>query len=492
MDEHLPTVAGIWLGVEWDDPARGKHSGSKDGKQYFTCRSPSAGSFIRPTAHLNYGVSFLEALKAKYIEALHGSDNQEKVILGSSQGAIQVEAVSLDKIRKKFARLDYLKEVSLDHADVVRGDAPGSITQTCPTLPANYDALTGAFQKLVEVQLNETLISWPEMQAITASMPVLQVVELGYNRLSRLSDDTSPRSPPNSAVEVFNLDSNLLSDWSHICGSLKEYKALQRVVVTSNLIESIPFPAQPSDPLPGIQYLSLSDNRIGTWAAVDALSCWFPGLKTLTLNGNPLVNGKNVLLFSCRALPDLNYLSGDTEPGKHSRPFTIARIPSLLTLDGAVISSRERTDSELFYMSYINQQGELSEDERRRLHCHWEDLCGKHGRPDKVKKQQTTQDKLSNHLINLQLYPYSEFMQRKGSAFPDIPKATLRVLPTMSLRIFRLKACKTLKLDVRRTNLTCWLRMRNGSLSKLGEEYDSRELDWLGIEDGSQIVYQQM
>ena len=29
---------GLWLGVEWDDPQRGKHSGSKDGKQYFTCK----------------------------------------------------------------------------------------------------------------------------------------------------------------------------------------------------------------------------------------------------------------------------------------------------------------------------------------------------------------------------------------------------------------------------------------------------------------------
>ena len=28
----------------------------------------------------------------------------------------------------------------------------------------------------------------------------------------------------------------------------------------------------------------------------------------------------------------------DTELGKHSRPFIIARIPSLLTLDGAAVS----------------------------------------------------------------------------------------------------------------------------------------------------------
>lgn len=28
---------GDWLGVEWDDPFRGKHSGEHKGKRYFTC-----------------------------------------------------------------------------------------------------------------------------------------------------------------------------------------------------------------------------------------------------------------------------------------------------------------------------------------------------------------------------------------------------------------------------------------------------------------------
>lgn len=28
---------GIWLGVEWDDPDRGKHDGIKDGKRHFSC-----------------------------------------------------------------------------------------------------------------------------------------------------------------------------------------------------------------------------------------------------------------------------------------------------------------------------------------------------------------------------------------------------------------------------------------------------------------------
>lgn len=33
---------GQWLGVEWDDPTRGKHSGEHQGVKYFQCDSPSS------------------------------------------------------------------------------------------------------------------------------------------------------------------------------------------------------------------------------------------------------------------------------------------------------------------------------------------------------------------------------------------------------------------------------------------------------------------
>lgn len=37
---------GIWLGIEWDDPRRGKHDGAKDGVQYFTCAWVSFGQVV--------------------------------------------------------------------------------------------------------------------------------------------------------------------------------------------------------------------------------------------------------------------------------------------------------------------------------------------------------------------------------------------------------------------------------------------------------------
>ena len=93
---------------------------------------PNSGSFIRPSPAVSYGVSFLRALTAKYIDVPHGDTATEKIVLGSSNGAIEVEAVGLDKIRDKLARLERLREVSLDGECVSRADLPGEIERTCP------------------------------------------------------------------------------------------------------------------------------------------------------------------------------------------------------------------------------------------------------------------------------------------------------------------------------------------------------------------------
>lgn len=74
-------------------------------------------------------------MTAKYTESPHGSDSQEKVLLGSSHGAIQVEAVRLDKIRGNLSNLDRLREVSLDGENVARCDPPGKIRNACPSEP---------------------------------------------------------------------------------------------------------------------------------------------------------------------------------------------------------------------------------------------------------------------------------------------------------------------------------------------------------------------
>lgn len=69
----------------------------------------------------------------KYNEVLHGSDTKETVVLGSSNGAIEVEAVGLDKIRNKLADLHQLRRVSLDAERVAFSDSPDELRSSCPS-----------------------------------------------------------------------------------------------------------------------------------------------------------------------------------------------------------------------------------------------------------------------------------------------------------------------------------------------------------------------
>jgi hypothetical protein len=62
------------------------------------------------------------------------------------------------------------------------------------------------------------------MKLITACMPQLEVIEMGYNQLLRLAAD-KPSTSYNTTVHSLNLDTNVISDWAHICASLKEYQA---------------------------------------------------------------------------------------------------------------------------------------------------------------------------------------------------------------------------------------------------------------------------
>ncbi|KAJ3822625.1 hypothetical protein F5880DRAFT_1613617 [Lentinula raphanica] len=501
---NVENTSGLWLGIEWDDPGRGKHDGVKDGKRYFSCRIPNAGSFIRPSNQVLRGISFLQALKAKYIEDFHGSASMEKVTLGSSNGAIEVEAVNLDKIRNKFAKLGRLREVSLENECVSRVDESGSIRETCPNirgldLSANLfstwnvvadiavelpvlqrlalnrnrfaeDALdsvrmTSSFQNLTELQLNGTLIGWRQMQQVTSFMPKLISVELGSNRLCQLRNEDTPNTP--SSIRSINLEGNQCKIWTHICQSVSAYKQLERLILTSNEIDSIPLPTDDSFVLKELKHISLSSNGIKRWNDLDALTKWSPSLTSLAIIGNPLVE------------------SG--EDMRYSRPFIIARIPTLTILDSTAVSTKERTDSELLYLSYISQRLGLDEANSSmtgimREHPRLKELLDKHGTGPSISPSVTHQDRLRSKLIEVQVQKLSACAPSEKDEWKD--PVTVRVLPTMTLRIFDLKLCKTLSID-KSSRCSLWLKMNDNSWAKMTDM--SQDLAWLGIESGSQI-----
>ncbi|KAG1756341.1 uncharacterized protein EDB91DRAFT_1092070 [Suillus paluster] len=492
-------TTGLWLGVEWDDSNRGKHDGIKDGKRYFECRVSNSGSFIRPSSSICCGCSFLQALNNKYVETVHGTASQEKIVLGSSNGAIEVEAVDLDKIRGKFANLERLREVSLDNEMVSTGNDPGEILSTCPnirgldlsaTLLSSWDVVAmitaelpqlerlalnrnrlrpppsqlpaSACLRLSEIQLNGTWTSWEEFTSIAVFMPQLRIAELGYNGLTFLSH--AKISAVLSRIEILNFDSNQLEDWRHISEALTPCTSLQRLILSSNGIEMIPPRSSCPSHLRGLKVLSLSSNKLHNSRDIDQLYEWCPQLETLSLANNPLTEA-----FS-------------------ARQQVIAKIPPLRVLDATAISAKERSDSELFYLSFVAKTVPGRDEDKMKEHRQWKTLCMKHGRP--AESTANRDGRLSRYLIEVKVHHCSE---PPGAHFTQelegdlITSASLRVLSTMKLGPFRLRVMKALgACKIPRNNIHVWLRMSDDTLALL--QNDDQELGWWGIESGSHIV----
>lgn len=67
-------TTGIWLGIEWDDPQRGRHDGAKDGVQYFTCVWVTLGL----VAHLSH----LFLILAEFLDRDHSFGRHPLSITG--------------------------------------------------------------------------------------------------------------------------------------------------------------------------------------------------------------------------------------------------------------------------------------------------------------------------------------------------------------------------------------------------------------------------
>lgn len=77
---------------------------------------------------MSHGTTFLDALTKKYIDANQAPDGQvDTVVLGSSGGAIVVEAPRLTGVRQRLAKLEALRVVSLDDEPVSSPGEPDEI-----------------------------------------------------------------------------------------------------------------------------------------------------------------------------------------------------------------------------------------------------------------------------------------------------------------------------------------------------------------------------
>ncbi|CAJ0958308.1 unnamed protein product, partial [Mesorhabditis belari] len=95
---------GTWIGVEWDNPSRGRHNGTIEGKTYFQTEHPTGGSFIK-TNVIDCGRDLLDQIRERY--EINDDEENEKM------GGVTIEKIGMNKVHDKQKNIFYLGVICL-------------------------------------------------------------------------------------------------------------------------------------------------------------------------------------------------------------------------------------------------------------------------------------------------------------------------------------------------------------------------------------------
>ncbi|XP_019122926.2 tubulin-specific chaperone E [Larimichthys crocea] len=480
----VPPTAGLWLGVEWDNPERGKHDGSHDGVQYFTCRHPKGGSLVRP-AKVSFGVDYLTA-----VQQVYQVNSQEVLTEGSSE--------SVHWLAVKERSLERLPSVLLSRSDVNGPGADGEIKKSTPNVQW--------------LDMSGTLLSgWEDVAAITRQLDQLEGLQLSNNRLC-LPSDISAHCQAFCRLRVLALNNCDLT-WPQILDYARMWPKLEDLCLEENNITELQRPDGvlqslkclnlSSNPLvqesvlsiaalPRLEKLSLSQTGLSDIrfddAAPGSQTAMFPALTNLNLDNNNITEwcvvdelGKlsSLVHFSCRH----NRLVSSDGNYKTASQMLIAKLGGLVSLNGSEIQPEDRRGAELDYIKMFGEEwlkaggGSQPSSEFNRQHPRYLSLIDKYGAPEEGELKKPEPFALKNQLLKITF------------VFPDDPerKPIEKKLPA-SMVVQKVKGLLYRLLKVPAADL----KLTYTSLKMVGTEFeidsDLKTIQFYSIEDGDQVL----
>ncbi|KAF7912912.1 uncharacterized protein EAF01_001933 [Botrytis porri] len=462
-----------WLGVEWDDPSRGKN----DGKGYFKCLSnaPTPASFIRPTRKPDPEQSFVEAVFHKY--ASGDGLNPDKQIVISGKVA---EEIGFDKIAEQQAQVHELKIVLVDGQRINRAHTRLHDASAAPVVAKSATDLTvgEACPSIVELDLSRNLFaSLDEIENICSQLKNLKTLRLNGNRLELDTSRMLNTIMSGSVEEVFGMikalevDSTLV-DWNELCILLQRFTSTVSLTASSNSFKRLSSPITSHSLAsltleyndftsladlevltqltsleslllkgnkihttgtmtgPGavkfltplvfnnnLSYIDLSSNKINSWDFVDELVHIFPGMTSLRISKN--------LIY-----PET---SAESTMGSLNEEFmlTLARLGNLQKLNFSGITPQDRNNAELFYLSEIGKElGAVDSEQESTVlsrHKRYKELCDLHGAPAVMRREKAEINPafLEARLIKFTFYVPAnpKIGQKETIIVKEIPKA---------------------------------------------------------------------
>ncbi|NXF19910.1 TBCE protein, partial [Rhodinocichla rosea] len=399
-------TAGIWLGVEWDDPQRGKHDGSYEGTQYFKCRHPKGGSFIRPNK-ANFGVDFLTAVKDRY-----GLNDKQDVQCGTGNtvvfGTKTVEFVGMDSVaeQQRQVQLNKLVDISVRECAVSHAGQEEEISRTCANMrhinlsknliPSweTVVAIASQVQNLetLNVRYKYSYLAFSSFGVLLCAQgwPVLEELYLSSNNIAVLE------RPDNvlQTLKLLDLSDNQLLDGNQL-HLIAQLPRLEQLILRNTGISSIHFPDAgfgcKTKMFPSLKRLAINDNKISKWSSINELDK-LPSLRALQCNNNPFV---------------------DTEKNPETlKQLIIAKISQLEVLNNCEILPAERRGAELDYRKIFgkdwleagghwNPEKNKPSEEFLAAHPRYPALCLKYGAPEEGELRAQQPLTLKNQLLTL-------------------------------------------------------------------------------------------
>ncbi|KAG0748493.1 hypothetical protein G6F62_001211 [Rhizopus arrhizus] len=475
---------GEWLGIEWDDPKRGKHDGSHKNTKYFECRYPTSGSFIRyqPDKVL-FGQTFMQAFKDKYTaEQEENSVNYDKasdkgeLYWGGNKNLV-VETYGFGKVQRSLRQLSNLTIVGLAEEMISSAGPNNDILDSqlmiedldlSMNLIADWETVIGIVSQLPQLKilrlnqlrlaapmqsfdfhhiqtlaLNRSMIPWKNIEVLASGLPKLENLQLAGNGIKSLS------SIHWESIKCLYLEDNLIDDWTEV-EKLQSLPNLQVLFLNNNKIKTI----KKNCMLPKLEYLRIEENAINDWDSINSLN-EYPNLSKLRCKNNPIFEVG---------------LDKETEASQ-----IVGRIRNLTVVNGNTMVQLMKS-----LLPFIQDTANF--------------VIVKHGEPDLQAQVQKTSTVLNDRLISVtislrDLNQIDLISIDKKEKLPFATKSiSKRFLPTMSIRNIKHLIQKLLKIPATKQKLYLLQSIDNGRIMVMDISDDLRDLKYYGINQQDEIL----
>lgn len=425
---------GNWVGIEWDDPARGKHSGAYQGVQYFYTKFPETGSFIKESLYLEDlvpGVEILFAISDKYADKTvqDFSNCYAQTVKNLKK---QIELIAPEKIQKRQEQLASLTEIALQSRYI------SAIT------PHFGESIISCEILLLDQNL---LNSWNQVSMILSEIPQLHTLSLASNRIEGSLTEFVSHS-----LQILVLN-NMALQWGNLLPVLDQFHSLSELHLFKNFCNDFVIP---HGMLASLKMLNLEDNQISSWGEVSRQFGHLPSLEKLIINSNPIGNivhlggferlfalsVENCNLNDWRSVDEMGKFGlKEIRIGKNEiligtssltlfRFNVVARIGDLTMMNGSNVRAQERLEAERYFLrSHIGNPSIVHS-------FRWNELVQKHGPPDEISCNIVSeQDMLSQQTLNSNSVTLLLRSLSKSSAGKELKKKLLLNMTVSDLKV---------------------------------------------------------